>query len=180
MIMNGESSAMPGPFEPPAQPECCPTPFVTPFDSSDGMLKLKLLAVVAENKALNEERENLLQKYSDTQQQFLQLQKLQEGCFGCHKLKEKDYKYYTGFTKEQFDAVYISLVPTDEDPIKWSKTVKGSKSLSTTYQLLLVLIKLRQNFDFQHISHLFNISSQDSSAIFTQWINYMFFRLGSF
>lgn len=144
------------------------------------MLKLKLLAVVAENKALNEERENLLQKYSDTQQQFLQLQKLQEGCFGCHKLKEKDYKYYTGFTKEQFDAVYIFLVPTDEDPIKWSKTVKGSKSLSTTDQLLLVLIKLRQNFDFQHISHLFNISSQDSSAIFTQWINYMFFRLGSF
>lgn len=87
--MNAGSSAMPGPLEPPAQPECCPTPFVTPFDSSDGMLKLKLSAVVAENKALNEERENLLQKYSDTQQQFLQLQKLQEGCFGCHKLKEK-------------------------------------------------------------------------------------------
>lgn len=75
--------------------------------------------------------------------------------------------------------MYIFLVPTDEDPIKWSKTVKGSKSLSTTDQLLLVLIKLRQNFDFQHISHLFNISSQDSSAIFTQWIYYMFFRLGS-
>lgn len=99
MIMNAGSSAMPGPFEPPVQPECCPTPFVTPFDSSDGMLKLKLLAVVAENKALNEERENLLQKYSDTQQQFLQLKKLQEGCFGCHKLKEKDYKYYTGLQR---------------------------------------------------------------------------------
>lgn len=114
----------------------------------NGMLKLKLLAVVAENKALNEERENLLQKYSDTQQQFLQLQKLQEGCFGCHKLREKDYKYYTRFTKERFDAVYIVLVPTNEDPIKWSKTVKGFKSLSTTDQLLLVLIKHRQNFDF--------------------------------
>lgn len=75
--MNAGSSATPGPLEPPAQPECCPTPFVTPFDSSDGLLKLKLLAVVAENKALNEERENLLQKYSDTQQQFLKLQQLQ-------------------------------------------------------------------------------------------------------
>ena len=95
--------------------------------------------------------------------------------FWLSQMKKKNYKYYTGFTKEQFDAVYIFLVPTDEDPIKWSRTVKGSKSLSTTDQLLLVLIKLRQNFDFQHISHLFNISSQDSSAIFTQWINYMFF-----
>lgn len=105
--INAGSSAMPGPLEPPAQPECCPTPFVMPFDSSDGMLKLKLLAVVAEKQALNEEKENLLQKYSDTQQQFLQLQKLQEGCFVCHKLKEKHYKYYTGFTKEQFGAVNI-------------------------------------------------------------------------
>lgn len=133
--MNAGSSAMPVPLEPPAQPECCQTPFVTPFDSSDGMLKLNVLAVVAENKALNEERENLPQKYSDTQHQFLQLQKLQEGCFGCHKLKEKDYKYYNRFTKEQFDAVYIFFVPTDEDPIKWSRTVKGSKFLSTTDQL---------------------------------------------
>uniref|UniRef100_A0A8W8MDQ1 Uncharacterized protein n=1 Tax=Magallana gigas TaxID=29159 RepID=A0A8W8MDQ1_MAGGI len=32
--MNAGSSAMPGPLEPPAQPECCPTPFVAPFDSS--------------------------------------------------------------------------------------------------------------------------------------------------
>lgn len=63
--------------------------------------------------------------------------------------------------------------------LKWSKTVKGSKSLSTTDRLLLVLITLRQHFDFQHISHLFNVSSQDSSAILTQSINYMFFRLGS-
>lgn len=148
-----------------------------PFVFADGMLKL--LAVVAENKTLKEERDNLLHKYSDTQQQFLQLQKLQERCFGCHKLKKKDYKYYTGFTKEQFDAVYTFLVPTEEDPIKWSKTVKGSKSLTTIDQLLLVLIKLRQNFDFQHISHLFNISAQYSSAIFSQWINYIFFRLGS-
>lgn len=44
---------------------------------------------------------------------------------------------------------------------------------------MLVLIKLRQNFDFKHISYLFDISVQDCSAIFTHWINFMFFRLGS-
>lgn len=32
--MNAGSSAMPGPLEPPAQPECFPTPFVAAFDSS--------------------------------------------------------------------------------------------------------------------------------------------------
>lgn len=35
--MNAGSNAMPGPSgpsEPPDQPECCPTPFVTSFDSS--------------------------------------------------------------------------------------------------------------------------------------------------
>lgn len=63
-------------------------------------------------------------------------------------MKKKNYKYYTGFTKEQFDAVYIFLVPTDEDPIKWSRTVKGSKSLSTTDQLLLVLIKPNKTLIF--------------------------------
>lgn len=126
-----------------------------------------------------EEKEKLIQNNAEIEQQLLQLQKLQERCFGCHKLKEKDYKYYTGFSKDQFDSVYKFLAPTDEDPIKWGKTVKGAKSLSTIDQLLLVLIKLRQNFDYKHISHLFNVSSQDSSAIFTHWINYMFFRLGS-
>lgn len=88
--------------------------------------------------------------------------------FWLSQIERKRLQVLYWVTKEQFDAVYIFLVPTDEDPIKLSKTVKGSKSLSTTDQLLLVLIKLRQNFDLQHISHLFNISSQDSSAIFTQ------------
>lgn len=88
--------------------------------------------------------------------------------FWLSQIERKRLQVLYWVTKEQFDAVYIFLVPTDEDPIKLSKTVKGSKSLSTTDQLLLVLIKLRQNFNFQHISHLFDISSQDSSAIFTQ------------
>ena len=94
-------------------------------------------------------------------------------------LLKKDYKYYTGFCRNDFNALYTFLVPNTEDPIMWSKTVKGAKLMCTKDQLLLTLIKLRQNFDFQHISHLFDISSQDASAIFTHWINYTIFRLGS-
>lgn len=53
------------------------------------------------------------------------------------------------------------------------------KMLSFKEQFLLVMIKLRQNFDFKHISHLFGISPQDCSTVFTNWLNYMFYRFGS-
>ncbi|XP_061190838.1 uncharacterized protein LOC133198954 [Saccostrea echinata] len=93
------SSTMPQPLEPSVQSLCSSAIETTPDDNSGGTFyPLNLLAVVAENKALVEEREKLLQNNSEFQQQFLQLQKLQERCFGCHKLKEKDYKYYTGFS----------------------------------------------------------------------------------
>lgn len=51
--------------------------------------------------------------------------------------------------------------------------------LSYKDQFLLVMIKLRQNFDFKHLSHLFGISPQDCSTVFTNWLNNMFYRFGS-
>ncbi|KAG5273832.1 hypothetical protein AALO_G00156040 [Alosa alosa] len=51
--------------------------------------------------------------------------------------------------------------------------------MSMEDQLLLVLIKLRQSFDFMHIGNLFKISHQDASSLFNNWINYMFFRCSS-
>lgn len=51
--------------------------------------------------------------------------------------------------------------------------------LSYKDQFLLVMIKLRQNFDFKHLSHLFGISLQDCSTVFTNWLNNMFYRFGS-
>ncbi|WAR15683.1 hypothetical protein MAR_005788, partial [Mya arenaria] len=43
----------------------------------------------------------------------------------------------------------------------------------------MVLMKLRQNFDFQHLGQLFSISQHVASAIFNNWIQYLFFRSGS-
>ncbi|XP_055997033.1 uncharacterized protein LOC125678774 isoform X2 [Ostrea edulis] len=137
-----------------------------------GCNPLEILAIIADNTALTEEKEKLLRINFELQQQ-------DSGRFGYKKLKDTDYQYYTGFSKDRFNVLYSFLVPTEEDPIIWSKTLKGAKSLSTKDQLLLVLIKLRQIFDFKHISYLFDISVQDCSAIFTHWINLMFFRLGS-
>lgn len=137
------------------------------------------MAITCENRALLEEREKLLYSNEQLHQQLSDAVKVSP-CFGCEKLKEKDYQYYTGFSMERFNHVYNFLVPSEEkDPVKWSKSVKGARKLCSRDQLLLVLIKLRQNFDFKHIAHLFEISSQDCSAIFSHWINYMYFRLGS-
>ena len=143
-----------------------------------GNSQLDLLALVAENTALKEEKEKLLQANCNFQHQLSEQQQSSIKRFAYQNLSNKDCHYYTGYSKEQFDDIYIFLVPTADDPIKWTKSIKGSKVLPTSDQVLLTLIKLRQNFDFQHISHLFEISSQDCSAIFTHWINYMFFRLG--
>lgn len=44
-----------------------------------------------------------------------------------------------------------------DDPFKRTKSIKGSKVLPISDEVLLTPIKLRQNFDLQHISHLFEI-----------------------
>ena len=136
-----------------------------------GNSQLDLLALVAENTALKEEREKLLRANCNIQQQLSEQQQSSKKRFAYQNLSNKDCHYYTGYSKEQFDDIYIFLVPTADDPIKWTKSIKGSKVLPTSDQVLLTLIKLRQNFDFQQFSHLFEISSQDCSAIFTHWIN---------
>lgn len=46
-------------------------------------------------------------------------------------------------------------------------------------QFSLVMIKVRQNFDFKNISHLFGFARQECSTVFTDWLNDMFYRFGS-
>ena len=91
--------------------------------------------------------------------------------FNCELLKSgKDkFKYYTGFTYETFTVICKFLAPCDQ-PFKYTKQLKCLKNLSLENQLLLVLIKLRPNFDFTHISTLFGISQQVCSTDFTNWI----------
>ncbi|XP_076085158.1 uncharacterized protein LOC143055969 [Mytilus galloprovincialis] len=152
-----------------------------------GVEPLDMLAMAAENKALTENYAKLVLENVNLQQQLSSCKKKKkeksiiiEKSFGCEKLNSKEYQYYTGFSKDRFEDILKFLVPREgEDIIKWTKAVSGSKQLSTKDQLLLVMIKLRQNFDFSHIANLFNLSTQDCSVIFLNWINYMFHRLGS-
>lgn len=50
--------------------------------------------------------------------------------------------------------------------------------LSFKNQLFLTVIKLRHDFHYADLSFRFNISTQTTSVIFTNWINYVFLRFG--
>lgn len=165
---------------------------------------MNLLALAAENKSLSEDCTNLTtnnvklsEEYSKLILQYEDLQRttaqsdendkandkesnVHKVIFSCKTLKISDYQYYTGFSFDRYHKVFKYLVPSDkEEPFTWTKTVSGAKAISLEDQFLLVMMKLRQNFDFIHLSHLFGLSSQDCSTLFFNWINYMFFRLGS-
>lgn len=96
-------------------------------------------------------------------------------------IKYDEFKYYTGLNREQFTKFYLFIVPqrVNETPFSMSRTVSSQKKMTNEDQVLLVMIKLRHNFDFHHIGHLFGISQQDASTIFRNWIQYMFHRCAS-
>ena len=132
-----------------------------------------------ENQALLEGREKLLHSNEQLHQQLSDASKASQ-CFGYEKLKENDNQYYTGFSMERFSHVYTFLVPSEEkDPVKWSKSVKSARKLCSRDQLLLVLIKLRQNFDFKHCSFVWKFFTrlQCNILILDKLPVYVFFAL---
>lgn len=98
--------------------------------------------------------------------------------FSYHRLKKEQFQYYTGFSYERFNNLAKFIIPCDT-PLRYSKNMTCLTYMSNYDQLLFVLMKLRQNFDFKHLSNLFNILQQDASVLFNDWINFMFYRLGS-
>lgn len=101
---------------------------------------------------------------------------------GCYNLKctnkIDDIKSYTGFPAKVFNVIFKFLCSVDE-PFQYSKTVSSLKMLLFKDQFLLIMIKLRHNFDFKHISNTFRISPQDCSTVITNWLDCMFYRFGS-
>ena len=104
-------------------------------------------------------------------------------CFSVQKLLEKSdqpFRYYTGFDYVRFKTIFDILVPNPEKiPLRYKRSLSKANRISLEDQLLLVLVKLRHDFDFKHLSFLFDISSQSASDIFADWINYMFFTFSS-
>ena len=95
------------------------------------------------------------------------------------------FQYNTGFTYEQFNSLCtIFSIPNTADappqmaPLIYRKVVQEITLMPLRQQLLLVLMKLRQNFDTKELAFKFNILQQSVSVLFNSWIDYMFTTLG--
>lgn len=149
---------------------------------------LDVLALAAENELLKrqvadlQKQNELFQKKTDSQQESNKKEVLPTLQFGAdflrRNVKKDDFQYYTGLNSEQFLLFrnFIAPVTMDELPFKMMRTVSSQRNMSVEDQVLLVLIKIRHNFDFRHLGNLFGISQQDASTIFSNWIKYMFHR----
>ena len=94
------------------------------------------------------------------------------------KIKNK-MVYYTGFSEDKFKLILNFLAPTPEVPFVATKKLKKVlDTLSLEQQFLLVMVKLRQNFDLAHLATIFQITATEAGQLFKEWINYMFFRFG--
>ena len=95
------------------------------------------------------------------------------------------FQYNTGFTYDDFNnlCLFFKLPNTPEAlntpiPLTYKKTDKHISAMPLRSQLLLTLMKLRQNFGYKDLAHKFNIPLQTVSTVFTSWIDYMYDRLG--
>ena len=60
-----------------------------------------------------------------------------------------------------------------------SPCVTSNSSLPLMNQFIIVLTRLRNNFDLEHLSHLFGIHSSNISRMFHKWMDVLYERLKS-
>ena len=99
-----------------------------------------------------------------------------------------NYYYYfkcTGFTYDQFNVLCnFFSIPTDPDapqthiPLTYKKIDNEISKLTLRSQLLLTLMKFRQNWDHKDLAFRFKIRLQSVSTLINSWVDYMFEILG--
>lgn len=95
------------------------------------------------------------------------------------------FEYCTGFTYDMFNNLCVFLrVPGDSTalqtdiPLIYRKETCHTKKMPLRNQFLLVLMKLRNNYDMRDLAFKFQIDVQSVNLIFKAWINYLYLRLG--
>jgi len=86
---------------------------------------------------------------------------------------KKLFKYYTGYTPEEFQMLYEVIVP--ENAIQTEAAIqylnnKGHGVMGLKTQLLMTLNKLRNNFTFLHLAHLYSVTEGFCQNIFRRWL----------
>ncbi|XP_007235875.3 uncharacterized protein si:dkey-20i10.7 [Astyanax mexicanus] len=95
------------------------------------------------------------------------------------------FEFCTGFTFDMFNALCTFLrVPSDcttpqtVNPLIYTKETRHTKTVPLRSQFLLVLMKLRNNYDTKDLAFKFQVDVQSVSLIINAWINYLYLRLG--
>ncbi|KAJ8299946.1 LOW QUALITY PROTEIN: hypothetical protein KUTeg_021465 [Tegillarca granosa] len=156
-------------------------------DTAQDVCPLDLLAIAAENHQLKQQLAQLLLANEESKRKDLDevesnsTNKKSNIPLSIEILVNSEvkgsFKYYSGFSHERFMNIYNFLVKDETLPFKPSVAVKCIKSMPVKDQLLLTLMKLRQNFDNIHLANLFLFIHR--IVIFSNWINFMFFHFGS-
>ena len=111
---------------------------------------------------LRKERDEALQKLHDAESKFLSYDNL-------IKRTPLKFKYYTGILLESFDIIYNYLKP--------SLSIVNRSKLSYKDQLLMTMVKLRLNLQFENLADQFNCGKTTCCDIFKRWIDLVYTRL---
>ena len=110
---------------------------------------------------LRKERDCALQKVSDLKSKFLNYKNL--------KVDAAKFKYYTELDPQTFDII-MQYVEASLPKISYCR-------LSYHDQLLLTLIKLRLDQQFQNLADQFNLPKSSAHDIFKRWIDLLHAKL---
>lgn len=124
----------------------------------------------------------ILKRNAVSYQRFLCVKS--SGVSFCYESIAKDktkFHFYTGLNVDQFDHLYQCLADNAPNLTFWrgartKRRVLKSKctKLSPKNQLLLTLVKLRQDFPNRDLAYRFDIGVATVSVIFNTWIQYMY------
>lgn len=95
------------------------------------------------------------------------------------------FKYCTGFSYDEFNKLCAFFrIPSTADtqtlsPVTYLRVDQKINLMPVRQQFLLVLMKLRQNFDLKELAFKFQVPERTVSTIFNSWIDFMYGRLGS-
>ena len=97
------------------------------------------------------------------------------------KCRRGPFVFYTGFEKEEFYNLFNLVVPTPgELPFIPAKNLFCYKTMKIVDQFFCVLIKLRCDYEFEHLGHMFDIDKIDCGSMFRDWINFLYHEFASY
>lgn len=96
------------------------------------------------------------------------------------------FKYCTGFSNDTFNKMctFFRIPSTTTDmptlsPVTYHRVDQHINLMPLRQQFLLVLMKLRQNFDLKELAFKFQVPERTVSTLFNSWIDFMYGRLGN-